>query len=199
MRFLAAGFGSGGEIDLCLTNFRVPAIADAFRKCIGHLAFVAIVGWRKSLYVLKKFNDLGVVNYTYSSGCVIFKIFELAVSVEDNNVEDGDVLVIRKMFAKSGNVRTVLPDRIIELMLFLPVCKYLHPILTVSIAENPSAVILNLEDDDTLGSRNSKIYLCVCAIVFTDKQVMINSLRVDTAFIYEPGYQVSFRPSTSIH
>ena len=77
----------------------------------------------KALYVLDKFNDLGVVNYTYSSGCVIFKIFELAVSVDDNNVEDGDVLVIRKMFAKSGNVRTVLPDRIIELMLFLPECK----------------------------------------------------------------------------
>ena len=119
MRFLATGFGSGGEINLCLTNFQVTTITDGFSKYIGHFTFVAIGGWRKSLFVLDKFNDLGVVNYTYSSGCVIFKIFELAVSVEDNNVEDGDVLVIRKMFAKSGNVRTVLPDRIIELMLFL--------------------------------------------------------------------------------
>lgn len=92
MRFLAAGFSSGGEIDLCLTNFRVSAIADAFRKCIGHLAFVAIVGWWKSLYVLNKFNDLGIVNLTISFQLVLetadydsniaLKVFDYPFDVE---------------------------------------------------------------------------------------------------------------------
>lgn len=199
MRFSAICFGSGDEILLCQTNFRVLTVADTFGENICHLAFVAISSGFKSLYVVDKFGNLSIVYYSDSSCRVVAQIPKFTVAIENNDVEDRDVRVVWKQFAESGDVGSVLPNRIVELVLFLTIGQNLHPILIVAVAEDPSAVILDFKHDDSLWRRDGKVNLCVCTVLFADVQVVVYCTLVDSASVYELRYQVPFRPGPSVH
>lgn len=93
----------------------------------------------------------------------------------------------------------VLPNRIVELVLFLTIGQNLHPILIVAVAEDPSAVILDFKHDDSLWCRYGKVNLCVRTVLFADVQVVVYCPLVNPAFVDELRYQVPFRPGPSVH
>ena len=78
---------------------------------------------------------------------------------------------------------TILPNRVIELVLLLAECQYLHPVLAVFVAEDPPAIILDFKNDDALWCRNGKVYLGICPVRLADIKVVVDCALVDAAFI----------------
>ncbi len=91
----------------------------------------------------------------------------------------------------------VLHYGIVKAALKSSVSQDFGPVSLTLVAENPSAIILDLEDDKTGTRCHGQVNLCVLAVSLLEVYVVKYCSRIDAHF-QKPQHQPAFRALTSI-